>query len=446
MNYTIDAKENLIPLTDMDLGQVRALWKECFHDTEAYMDFYFSWKTKDNVIFGLYDEDKLISMLHLNPYQLSVNGDKINSYYIVGVATDEAYRKRGLMRKLLKAAMQQMYAQEVPFTYLMPAKEEIYLPFDFRIVTTQKIMSIPLYEIAMRDEEPQLTAASIRAHVDPVGIELHLKESGNEGHVSAEDSKTQMNTTQTVNQKVARYQKHPHFEVFLVEAREVGQLKELAQFANQILAQENEIYTVRDSVYYERMLAELQVLNGGILAMKEGKQLMGYSAFAIEDGKLEVLEFLCKDEVRDQLLQQMYAEVMERIKKQNIIMSPQTIPSQAPPIMARIIHAKKFFEGLRATQETTVTISVTDPLISENNGVYTIHCDQKQCTVTKLETKSYHKLDVDLVCEIADLTRLFFDQLSQEELLRFIPEQKVNTKQKFKNLSHYGNVHINEIV
>lgn len=446
MNYTIDAKENVIPLMNLDLGQVRALWKECFHDTEAYMDFYFSWKTRDNVIYGLYDEDKLISMVHLNPYQLSVNGDKIDSYYIVGVATDALYRKRGLMRKLLIAAMQQMYNQKVPFTYLMPAKEEIYLPFDFRIVTTQKNMSIPLYEISRSDEEPQLTAASIRTHVDPVGIKLQLKESGNEEHASAEDSKTQMITTQTVNQKVTRYQKFPQFEAFLVEAREVEQLKDLAQFANHMLAQENEIYTVRDSVYYERMLAELQVLQGGILAVKEGKQLLGYSAFAIEDGKLEVLEFLCKDEVRDKLLQTMYAEVLERIQNLDIAVSSQAMPSQAPPIMARIIHAKKFFEGLRATQETTFTINLTDPLISENNGVYTIRCDQKQCAVTKLETKAYHELDMDLVCEVADLTRLFFGQMSHQELHRLIPGQKGKTEQKLKNLNLYDNVHINEIV
>ena len=409
MNYTIDAKENIIPLKDMELKQVRALWKECFHDTEAYMDFYFSWKTKDNVIFGLYDEERLISMLHLNPYQLSVYGDKVNSYYIVGVATDESYRKRGLMRKLLVAAMKHMYEEQVPFTYLMPAKEEIYLPFDFRIITTQKRMSIPLFEIEMRYEEPQLTAAEIKSH-----------------------------------SKV--HQKHPHLQAFLVDERQVGQLEELAQFANHKLSQENEVYTVRDSAYYERMIAELQVSHGGIFAMKEGKKLLGYSAFAVEDGKLEVLEFLCNDDIRDELMQNMYPDVMNRLKQLDIAIDPQATPSQAPPIMARIIHVKKFLEGLRAMEATTVTINVSDPLIVENNGVFTIHCDQEQSTVTQHEIEAYHEVDLDLVCRIQDLTRLFFGQMSDEELLGMIPEKQVKAKQKFKQLSYYGNVHINEIV
>ena len=428
MNYTIDARENIIPVEQMDLKQVRALWKECFHDTEPYMDFYYSWKTKDNVIFGFYDENRLISMLHLNPYQLSVNGAKTNSYYIVGVATDEAYRKRGLMRKLLSAAMRKMYTEQVPFAYLMPAKEAIYLPFDFRIVTVQKRMSIPLHEVRGRYEEPEVVAADIRSRGATANRQLQVKKS-----VSGDNAE-------------GFHAKKPQLEAFLVDARQVAQLEKLAQYANHKLARENEIYTVRSSVYYERMLAELQVSNGGILAIEEGEQITGYSAFVLEDGKLEVVEFLCEDGVRDELLQQMYSEVIERIMKQKIAVHSEATPSQAPPIMARIIHAQQFLQEVRATEHTNITIRVMDPLIDENNAVFAIDCNQEGCSVTKSQVDAYNELGIDLVCNIADLTRLFFGQMSDVELTGLIPEHKVEAKEKFKKLSYYCNVHINEIV
>lgn len=419
MNYTIDARDNIIPKEQMDLLQVRTLWKECFQDTESYMDFYYSWKTKDNVIFGLYDEKKLISMLHLNPYELSINGVKVNSYYIVGVATDQAYRKRGLMRKLLSAAIRQMYLEQVPFTYLMPAKEAIYLPFDFRIVTVQKRMSIPLYEVRERFEEPEVVAASINLRT-----------------TAAADMKPE----------VVADIRYKDVRAFLVDAWEIAQLEELAQYANHKLARENEIYTVRSCAYYERMIAELKVSYGGILAIEEGGEIGGYSAFVLEDGKLEVVELLCEDEVRDELLQRMYSVVIERIASQEIELNPGATPSQAPPIMARIIHVKQFLQTLRATEEIEISIGVADPLIAENNGVYTIRCNQELCSVTKAKVDEYNGLGIDLVCNIADLTRLFFGQISDTELTGLISKRKEEVKEKILKLSHYYNIHINEIV
>ena len=76
-------------------------------------------------------------MLHLNPYELMVNGSKKDVDYIVAVATREPYRKRGYMGKLLRKALRDMYVSGRSFTFLMPASEAIYTPFDFRTVDEQ---------------------------------------------------------------------------------------------------------------------------------------------------------------------------------------------------------------------------------------------------------------------------------------------------------------------
>ena len=71
-------------------------------------------------------------MLHLNPYRLFVRGKEVDAHYIVGVATDEEYRRQGVMRELLADTFHRLRERGEMFTYLMPADRDYYLPFDFR--------------------------------------------------------------------------------------------------------------------------------------------------------------------------------------------------------------------------------------------------------------------------------------------------------------------------
>lgn len=119
--------------------RTRQLWEKIFtEDTPEFLDYYYSVKTIDNEIYVIEDGGKIVSMLHLNPYQIRI-GDKIyQTHYIVAVATDERYRKRGLMKQLLNHVMQVMTDRGEPFTFLMPAAEAIYKPFGFEFVYEQK--------------------------------------------------------------------------------------------------------------------------------------------------------------------------------------------------------------------------------------------------------------------------------------------------------------------
>ena len=116
----------------------RELYEEVFsEDSKSFVDYYYEEKLKDNQIYAVEEDGKLQAMLHLNPYELMVNGSKKDVNYIVAVATRENYRKRGFMSELLKKALRDMYADGETFTFLMPASENIYLPFDFRTVCEQ---------------------------------------------------------------------------------------------------------------------------------------------------------------------------------------------------------------------------------------------------------------------------------------------------------------------
>ena len=111
------------------------LYEEVFvEDEQAFVDAYYQIKAADNEILVAEEDGEIVSMLHRNPYTFWLRGVQIPADYLVAVATRVAFRHRGLMRALLTRALRDMKEQGYPFTFLMPADEAIYTPFDFRLM------------------------------------------------------------------------------------------------------------------------------------------------------------------------------------------------------------------------------------------------------------------------------------------------------------------------
>ena len=140
-------------LLDNEKGRSEALYREAFpEDKDAFVNYYYSYVTKDNKILVLEQDEKICSTLHLNPYRLSVNGTAVDAYYYVAVATKENCRHQGMMRKLLTKSLKDIYGEGHPFTYLMPANRAIYEPFDFRIVYQQKKVELPMNPVLANEK------------------------------------------------------------------------------------------------------------------------------------------------------------------------------------------------------------------------------------------------------------------------------------------------------
>lgn len=192
-------------------GKTRKLYEEVFpQDSQAFVDYYYSEKTKDNCIYVIEKEEEILAMLHLNPYRFMVNGREKSVNYVVAVATKEEYRGRGYMRSLLVQALKDMYGAGESFTFLMPAAEAIYLPYDFRTV----------YEQEHREYDEQNPTDN--------GVEI---------------------------------------SVLLEE-----ECRELANTVNQYLAANFQVFAVRDEAYYQRLMKEMGSDGGKlILCRKEGE-------------------------------------------------------------------------------------------------------------------------------------------------------------------------------
>ena len=130
-----DQKLDVRYLKDEERIRSRALYDEVFvEDADAFSELYYQIKAQDNQILVAEDNGAIVSMLHRNPYTFRFRGTSIPAEYIVAVATKVTYRHQGLMRELLTKALRDMYANGRPFTFLMPADEAIYTPFDFRLM------------------------------------------------------------------------------------------------------------------------------------------------------------------------------------------------------------------------------------------------------------------------------------------------------------------------
>lgn len=212
--------------------RTRRLWEEIFaEDTPEFLDYYYSVKTSSNEIYVIEDDGKIVSMLHLNPYQMRVRDKIFKTHYIVAVATDERYRHQGLMRQLLNHVMQLMADRGEPFTFLMPANEAIYKPFGFEFIYEQKREKVI-------------------------------------GKQSNDDS---LKITQACK----------------------DDCQAIADFVNEILC-EYDVVTWRDEDYYKMILAEQVSENGGILVAKRDGKTQGVFCYA-KEADFEIREPLFYD-------------------------------------------------------------------------------------------------------------------------------------------------------
>lgn len=219
-------------LTVQEKETSRFLWEEAFpEDSEPFKNYYFSENIKDNRILVLEEEDEVDAMLHQNPYRIHVGERLWQSDYIVGVATRESRRHRGYMRQLLNHMMQQMWEEQMPFCFLMPADEAIYHPFGFSYIFNQ-----PQWKLIPNDS---IQRREIKGGVTP----------GNRRYLS-----------------------------------------EIASWMEHWLKDSYEVYTQRDEAYLQRLIRELESEAGGLEALYDAGQLVGlYGRWGLKEKEQRLL-------------------------------------------------------------------------------------------------------------------------------------------------------------
>ena len=258
--------------------RVYDMWEDNFHDPVSYADFYFNEVYGKNEVLlnqeTQADDDIVKGMLHLNPYTLHVKGQPTKAKYIVGVATDEEYRRQGVMRELLEKTFRELRSRGELFTYLMPADENYYLPFDFRF--------------GMAQVEQELE---------------YLPELRKESEKQAEDTEQYIFKTELSNEE----------------------LEALVAQENVIKDTLFDIFTEVSVSYIRRMEKEVESDYGQVLYVFDGESYVGRAAVGAEDSYFVLSQVFCADaSKRDNFLEQviLYCEEKYHYNRYQLVLDP----------------------------------------------------------------------------------------------------------------------------
>ena len=340
---------------------LRRLWRECFSDPLAYEDFYFTHVYRNNTVYTIGEK----GMLHLNPYFCMVQGREMVLHYIVGVATRESERRKGIMRKLLERALLDMYISGEPFTYLMPADTRYYQNFDFVSISREQKVVLP--ENKADDREMPVTD-------------------------------NQRGTTE----KLIRFVKYRELLTLFGQEKQ----QRLFQWLAQMLSERYNIFAKHDKDYFDLLLKEKQCQGGDIIFCFEKEieieKAKGFFAYGMEEEKLFIEQYLFQDGWVESGLSRYYQEAEVMIHKF--------------PYMVRIVDAevfltlftKPFYEFAKAKKR----LLLTDPILTQNNGIYVFSIEDNQISVKKQKIERVPcKMAWDVkmtVKELADF--IFFKQ------------------------------------
>lgn len=153
------------------MEQVKELWDYCFEKREEpFFQYYFNeYCGKNNMVIGAFEkvgeEEKLRSMVHVNPYLLRIRGQEQLAPYLVGVATAPEARGQHAFAPLLQTTFDVLRDQGVTFVTLMPIFAGIYLPYEFGYCYYRHE-----YKLSLQALGEQLGRAERRLQVERVAL------------------------------------------------------------------------------------------------------------------------------------------------------------------------------------------------------------------------------------------------------------------------------------
>ena len=128
---------------------VMSLWDYCFEKKgDPFFEWYFEHYCRLTQVIGAIEDEQLLAMAHLNPYQLVLRDKKTLVAYFVGVATTPEVRGRGLFRPLLQRALAHLRSQGHGVALLMPSAASFYRPYGFAFCYHQWKIKCPLTQLA----------------------------------------------------------------------------------------------------------------------------------------------------------------------------------------------------------------------------------------------------------------------------------------------------------
>lgn len=222
----------LIYQEEKEVKPVYDMYQKIFEDPEEFAKYYFEEVYASNEVLLAREGQKILGMIHLNPYHIRTGEKTYTLNYIVAVAVWKEYRRQGIMAAMLTKCLNDMHQKRQPFTYLMPANKAYYEPFQFTFVMDWEETMIH----SMNDSDKIIPAIQQDARI-----------------VTAPE------------------EEYDRITIFLEQ-----------------FMQPYQIYTIPDKQYLRRLSKESQSGEGNLMVYYEGEQLTGVFAESFEDDEVYI--------------------------------------------------------------------------------------------------------------------------------------------------------------
>lgn len=360
----------LIYQEEKDVKPIYEMYQKIFEDPEQFAQYYFKEVYASNQVLLARQDNRMLGMIHLNPYHIRVGNKIYKLNYIVAVAVWKEYRRQGIMAAMLKRCLNDMYEKKQPFTYLMPANRAYYEPFQFTFV--------------MDWEESMIENSDSDMDIIP----------------------------------------ESHNNVRIVIAQE-DDYKQISMFLKQFM-QRYRIYTIPDMQYLKRLSKESQSGDGNLMMYYEDEELQGIFSESFEENEVYIRwAYSLRPENMLNKLKQRYKNKKIYITEGNL-----TQGEKVPKIMARITNLTEWGEILRGRNDFKFRLRIKDPYIKEQDGIFLFACMNHKISIQRVgrleaDTIKEDTLEWEDEISIDELTQVFFDYnagqiLKQHEYLKDI--------------------------
>ena len=125
-----------------DAPRIREIWEECFNDTKAFGDWFFTHRYSPAQTLAIRENGEILSNLQMIPYRVRLRGRETASWFIVGAATMPEARNKGHMASLLQAAFARMREAGVAVSHLYPFQYDFYRKFGYEVCSERLLTRV----------------------------------------------------------------------------------------------------------------------------------------------------------------------------------------------------------------------------------------------------------------------------------------------------------------
>ena len=114
-----------------DKNQIVSLWNYCFEDGEDFVKYYFEnlYDKKNTIIIE--ENNEVLSALQLNKYKIDLRNRKYDVSYVVGVSSKPEVRGLGYMKHLMTYTLEELYKSGEIVSLLMAIDYRLYKRYGF---------------------------------------------------------------------------------------------------------------------------------------------------------------------------------------------------------------------------------------------------------------------------------------------------------------------------